>query len=213
MAIPDDVRLVAVSKFQPVEMIWEAYMAGQREFGESRPKELAEKHKELPKDIEWHMIGHLQTNKIKLIAPFVSMIQSVDSLRLAIAISDEAHRLGRVIDVLLEVHIADEDSKFGLSESELERLLSEGVFDKLPGINVRGLMGMATYTQNKDQISREFESLREMFDRFKAEYLPSMDTLSMGMSEDYSIAVKHGSNMVRIGSKIFGDRNTVPTVD
>ena len=207
MGIPVDVKLVVVSKFQSVESIREAYIAGQRVFGENRPQELAAKYEELPKDIEWHMIGHLQTNKVRLIAPFVSMIQSVDSLRLAETISKEAERIGRVVDVLFEVHIADEDSKFGWQPNELEETIKAGELGRLMGIRVRGLMGMATFTTNNEQISREFYGLHELYLRLKKLYLPEMDTLSMGMSDDYAIAINNGSNMVRIGSKIFGPRD------
>ena len=204
--IPGDVKLVVVSKFRSVENIMEAYAAGQRIFGENRPQEMAAKYGELPDDIEWHMIGHLQTNKVRLIVPFVSMIQSVDSLRLAQAISSEATRIGRVTDVLLEVHIAAEESKFGWLTRELEEALKAGDFDSLSGIRIRGLMGMATFTGDAGQISREFGGLHEFYLRVNELYLPGMDTLSMGMSDDYAIAIENGSSMVRIGSEIFGPR-------
>lgn len=203
-----DVKLVVVSKFHPVEVVMQAYEAGQRVFGESRPQEMAGKYEKMPKDIEWHMIGNLQTNKIRMIVPFVSMIHSVDSLKLAAAISNEAVKAGRVIDILFEVRIAAEDSKIGWDAADLEACIAAGEFDGMPGIRIEGLMGMATYTGDKEWISSEFRKLHDLYMRFKELYLPRMNTLSMGMSDDYDIAIKNGSTMVRIGSKIFGDRKT-----
>ena len=200
--------MVAVSKFHPAEALREAYDAGQRLFGESRPQEMAAKRAELPEDIEWHMIGHLQTNKVKTIIPFVSLIHSVDSPRLAEAIDREAARAERAsVDVLFAVHVAQEESKFGWSGDELERFLQERRLEALPHLRVRGLMGMASLTDDRAQIEREFETLRRTFDSFRERYLPQIDTLSMGMSGDYPAAVAHGATMVRVGSLIFGQRN------
>lgn len=205
-SIPIDVVMVAVSKFQPSEAIIEAYDIGQRVFGESRPQELLSKYNQLPKDIEWHMIGHLQTNKVKLIAPFIALVESVDSLRLAEAINAEAHRLERVIDVLLEVHVAQEETKSGFDAAELERLLKDGVLGSMRNMRVRGVMGMASLTTDKTLIREEFTTLRSIFDHIKAQYLPHVDVLSMGMSADYHTAIECGSTMIRIGSSIFADR-------
>lgn len=204
--LPAEVTLVAVSKFHPVEAIAEAYAAGQRIFGESRPQELTTKYNELPKDIEWHMIGHLQTNKVKYIAPFVSLIHSVDSLKLAEVIDEQAAKHGRVIDVLLQLHIAQEETKFGWDAAELEQILQDQTLQRLTHIRVRGLMGMASLTDHTAQVVREFAALHNVFIIFKAKYLPQMDVLSMGMSGDYPAAIEQGATMVRIGSTIFGDR-------
>lgn len=199
-SLPMGVELVAVSKFQPKESIERAYAVGQRIFGESRPQELAEKYQALPKDIEWHFIGHLQTNKVKTIIPFVSLIHSIDSVRLAEAVSAEALRVGRVVDVLLQVHIACEETKQGFSVDEIVQIIEQKQFNSLCGMRIAGLMGMATYTDNSEQIEREFRKLSEL----QAKY--GFRLLSMGMSEDYLIAIACGSNMVRIGSSIFGSR-------
>lgn len=204
--IPEGVTLVAVSKFHPAEAVREAYEAGQRVFGESRPQEMAAKYKALPEDIQWHMIGHLQTNKVKMIAPFVSLIHSVDSQKLAEVIDTQAKKYNRIIDVLLQVHIAREETKFGWNASELEYFLQNGGLSEMTHIRVRGLMGMATFTSNREQVEQEFEELSRTFDTLKEKYLPEMDTLSMGMSGDYLLAIQHGSNMIRIGSDIFGER-------
>lgn len=205
-SLPDGVVLVAVSKFQPESAIECAYRVGQRVFAESRPQELAVKYRELPKDIEWHMIGHLQTNKVRMIIPFVSLIHSVDSLRLAEVINQEAERCGRVVDVLLEVLVASEQSKFGWTPDELLKALDLRAFEQLSAIRIRGLMGMATFTDDMSRVSSEFDQLHSIFGRVKAEFLPDIDILSMGMSDDYQIAVDHGSTMVRVGSSIFGSR-------
>ncbi|MDE5945051.1 MAG: YggS family pyridoxal phosphate-dependent enzyme [Rikenella sp.] len=205
--LPAGVVLVAVSKFHPAEAVREAYEAGQRIFGESRPQELVAKHALLPDDIEWHMIGHLQTNKVKYIAPFVSLVHSVDSLRLAETIDREAARVGRAIDVLLEVRVAREETKFGWEAAELEHFLQDGSLTGLRNIRIRGLMGMASLTDDPEQVKREFASLRSFFERLRTEYLPEIDTLSMGMSGDYPTAIDQGATMVRIGSSIFGERN------
>lgn len=205
-ALPETVTLVAVSKFHPAEAVREAYDAGQRIFGESRPQEMVAKYETLPRDIEWHMIGHLQTNKVKYIVPFVSLIHSVDSWRLAEAIDREAAKAGRVIDVLLEVHIAREETKFGWDASELEHFLQDGSLTGLRNIRIRGLMGMASLTEDTAQVKREFARLHSVFTNFKERYLPQIDTLSMGMSGDYPTAIREGATMIRVGSSIFGDR-------
>lgn len=204
--LPVGVELVAVSKFHPAEALMEAYGAGQHIFGESRPQELAAKYRELPKDIEWHMIGHLQTNKVKYIVPFVSLIHSVDSLKLAETIDKEAAKAGRVIDVLLQLHIAQEETKFGWDAVELEQFLQKKTLIRLEHIRVRGLMGMASLTDDMSQVRDEFRTLRCAFEAFREKYLPGMDILSMGMSGDYPLAIEEGATMVRIGSSIFGAR-------
>lgn len=205
-----DCTLVAVSKTKPAEDILEAYGAGQRVFGENKVQELTDKEETLPKDIEWHMIGHLQRNKVKYIAGFVSLIHSVDSPRLLRAVNKEGKKADRVVPCLLQVHIAEEESKYGFDENEIIGLLDEGVLKELPFVQVKGLMGMATFTEDEDKIRREFKSLAALFDRLKARDLPEnvqMEILSMGMSGDYEIALDEGSNMVRVGSAIFGERN------
>jgi len=208
-SLPDGVTLVAVSKFHPVEAIFEAYNAGQRIFGESRVQELVAKQPLLPSDVEWHFIGTLQSNKVKYIAPFVSMIQSVDNLRLIEEISRQAIKCERTINVLIEVHIAEEASKHGFSPAECFQFFSEGIFGQYGNVCVCGLMGMATFTDNLERVSREFAVLRNLFEDIKA--LPAIDktqfrVLSMGMSDDYKTAIKQGSTMVRIGTSIFGNR-------
>ena len=206
-SLPEHVTLVAVSKTKPNADILEAYEAGQRVFGENYVQELVEKHDQLPKDIEWHFIGHLQSRKAKLIAPFVSLIHGVDSLKLLLEINKQAQKNNRVIDCLLQVHIADEETKFGLDESELEEILHFVHNDKneIKNIRIVGLMGMATFTEEQNQIKKEFESLKSLFDKFKTQN-PDFKTLSMGMSGDYELAISCGSTMVRIGSSIFGTR-------
>lgn len=202
-------QLVAVSKTKPVEMIQEAYDAGQLDFGENKVQELREKPELLPGDIRWHMIGHLQTNKVKYIAPFIHLIHAVDSLRLLEEIQKQAMKNQRIIHCLLQIHIAKEEHKFGLSEEELMVLLSGEVFKTLTNIKVTGLMGMATYTENEAQIRGEFRYLKSIFDRVADSYrLPNLEMkeLSMGMSDDYRIAMEEGSTMIRVGSKIFGPR-------
>jgi pyridoxal phosphate enzyme (YggS family) len=202
-------QLVAVSKTKPVEMIQEAYDAGQLDFGENKVQELREKPELLPGDIRWHMIGHLQTNKVKYIAPFIHLIHAVDSLRLLEEIQKQAVKNQRIIHCLLQIHIAKEEHKFGLSEEELMVLLSGEVFKTLTNIKVTGLMGMATYTENEAQIRSEFRYLKSIFDRVAdSDRLPNLElkVLSMGMSDDYRIAMEEGSTMIRVGSKIFGPR-------
>lgn len=207
-SLPEDVTLVAVSKTHPEEKIMEAYNAGQRIFGESKPQELRVKYDNLPKDIEWHFIGGLQTNKVKYIAPYVSLIHSADSARLLQVIQKEAARNGRTIDVLLEIHVAREESKQGWEIAELHEYLSSGEHKNLPNVRFRGVMGMATYTDDELQIRKEFTKLRDIFKDLKARFFTTedFDTMSMGMSGDYRIAIECGSNMVRIGSSLFGGR-------
>ncbi len=207
--IPGHVAIIAVSKRKPVEDIMQAYQAGHRIFGENRVRELIEKQALLPGDINWHMIGHLQTNKVKYIAGFVDMIHSVDSLKLALTIDREAGKTGRVIPVLLQVHIADEESKFGFSEDELNSLLDSQELSVLKNIRIDGLMGMATYTEDLEKIRLEFRYLGEVFSRAKNAYFAGSDhfrQISMGMSGDYEIAIEEGSTMIRVGTVIFGAR-------
>lgn len=207
--LPERVRLIAVSKTKPADYIQEAYDAGQRVFGENRPQEMAAKYQILPKDIEWHMIGQLQEKNVKYIADFVSLIHSVDSLKLLRKIDREAEKRGRVIACLLEFHIANEASKSGLTESEADELLGSEEYRNLRHVRIAGVMGIATYTEDRRQIQQEFHHLRQLFDRLKEKYFPEQGffrEISMGMSGDYQIAVEEGSTMVRIGSSIFGER-------
>lgn len=202
------ITLVAVSKTKPVEDILELYNLGHRDFGENYVQELVEKAAKLPKDIRWHFIGHLQSNKVKLIAPFVQLIHGVDSLKLLKEINKEAAKAGRVVDCLLQVYIAQEETKFGLSEEELEQLIREYINLNLEHVKICGLMGMASFTENSTQWQKEFRKLKEVFDSY-AELETSnfkIETLSMGMSSDYKIAAEEGSTMVRIGSLLFGER-------
>ena len=203
------VTLIAVSKTKSNDEILQAYHAGQRLFGENMVQELVEKFESLPKDIEWHLIGHLQTNKVKYIAPFISMIQSVDSLKLLQEIDKHAEKNKRVIDCLLQVYIADEETKYGLGFDELIELLRSEEFAGLQHVRIRGLMGIATNTENEKQLKEEFYELSTFFEGVKQSFFrkeSSFDTLSMGMSSDYKIAIENGSNMVRLGSTIFGQR-------
>ena len=206
--LPENCTLVAVSKTKPASFIQEAYSSGHKDFGENKVQELAQKAEDLPKDIRWHMIGHLQRNKVKYIAGFVHLIHGVDSLKLLKEINKQGQKADRVIDCLLQIHIAEEESKFGLSQEELEEILKEDLLSVLKNIRIRGLMGMATFTENEAQVKKEFGGLRVLFEALKNQSLPQvqMDTLSMGMSGDYPIALQEGSNMVRIGSAIFGAR-------
>ncbi|WP_296113732.1 YggS family pyridoxal phosphate-dependent enzyme [uncultured Alistipes sp.] len=206
-SLPEGVTLVAVSKTHPAEAIREAYDAGQRIFGESRPQELREKYEALPRDIEWHMIGHLQTNKVKYIAPFVALIHSVDSARLAETIQKEAAKCGRVIDILLEIHVAREETKSGWAFDELEAWIATSPFAALSDVRVRGVMGIATNTDDEAVVRRDFEELRRCFERLKPHFGPAFDTLSMGMSHDYPLAVACGATMVRVSTLIFGERD------
>ena len=202
-------RLVAVSKTHPPEKIKEAYDAGQRIFGENKVQELLWKQPLLPSDIEWHLIGHLQTNKVKQVVPFVSLIHSVDSLKLLEEINKQAKKINRNVDCLLQVFIAKEETKFGFDETELIELIQSGKIAELDSVRVIGLMGMATFTDNKDQVRNEFANLKKLFDKIKTMSLPSnifMQELSIGMSQDFEIAVEEGSTLVRIGTAIFGNR-------
>ena len=205
-----EVKLVAVSKFHPVEALQEAYDAGQRVFGESHVQELVAKEEVLPKDIEWHFIGHLQTNKVKYMASFVSLIHAVDSLKLLKEIDKQAQKCERTIDVLLQIHVAKEETKFGFTPEEVKEMLAEGAWRDCHHVRIVGLMAMATNTDNEEQIAQEFEEVKQLFDEVKADFFatePSFSELSMGMSGDYFIAQEHGSTMVRVGSLIFGMRN------
>lgn len=207
--LPPQTRLVAVSKFHPAEAIREAYDMGQRIFGESKVQELTGKYESLPKDIEWHFIGHLQTNKVKYIAPFVSMIHAADSFKLLCEIDKQAAKVNRVIPCLLEMHVAQEESKFGFTFEECRALLAEGEWKNLSHVSIVGIMGMASYTDDLHQIQQEFQSLSDFFKELKNSYFSGNSQfceLSMGMSHDYPEAVKRGSTLVRVGSKIFGDR-------
>lgn len=204
--LPEGVKLVAVSKFHPAERLQEAYDAGQRIFGESRPQEMAAKYEQLPADIEWHMIGHLQTNKVKMIAPFVAMISSVDSERLIEEIERQAARNNRTIEILLEAHVADEQTKSGWSPDELKAYVASGALAAMPHIRVRGLMTIATNTDNEGIVRRDFQHIRDLFEELKSHFDSNFDTLSIGMSDDYPIALEYGSTMVRIGTAIFGAR-------
>jgi len=204
--IPSHITLVAVSKTKPVELIKEAYEAGQKDFGENYAKELEEKEIQLPKDIRWHAIGHLQTNKVKYIAPFVHLIHAVDSLSLLEEINKRAYKSNRKIDCLLQIFIAKEETKFGFSIEECEALLQSEEFKNLRHIRILGLMGMASNTPDNDQIRNEFRSLKSFFDKLTAQNR-NISILSMGMSSDYKIAIEEGSTMIRIGSSIFGERN------
>lgn len=207
--LPQGVRLVAVSKYHPNEAILEAYNAGQRVFGESKVQEMVAKYEALPKDIEWHFIGHLQTNKIKYMASFVSLIHGVDSLKLLKEIDKQAAKAGRRVKCLLQIHIAQEETKFGFSPNECKEMLAQGEWKELKNIQLCGLMGMATNTDSIDQVRAEFSSLSSLFDELKSSFFAHDDAfceLSMGMSDDYPEAIEAGSTLVRVGSKIFGER-------
>lgn len=208
--LPQGTRLVAVSKFHPAEAVREAYDAGQRVFGESHVQEVMAKVDVLPRDIEWHFIGHLQTNKVKYLAPFVSLIHAVDSLRLLREIDKQAAKAGRTIRCLLELHVAQEESKYGFTPDELMQMLSDGEWRQLSHVQICGLMTMATFTDDTALIRREFRLARQTFDRAKTEFFAgeaAFSELSMGMSHDYPIAIGEGATLVRIGTRIFGERN------
>lgn len=208
-SLPQGVRLVAVSKFHPAEYVKEAYDAGQRVFGESREQELSRKVEMLPKDIEWHFIGHLQTNKVKYIAPYISMIEAVDSLKLLKEINKQAAKHDRVVKVLLELHIAAEETKYGLTLDACRALLEEGEWRSMEHVQICGLMMMASNTDDTEQIAREFETAARFFDEVKAKYFADDDAFcerSWGMSHDYPIAIQHGATLVRVGTAIFGPR-------
>ncbi|HSD07044.1 YggS family pyridoxal phosphate-dependent enzyme [Flavobacterium sp.] len=219
-SLPEHVTLVAVSKTKPVSDLMEAYNAGQRIFGENKIQEMVDKWEQMPKDIQWHMIGHVQTNKVKYMAPFVSLIHGVDSLKLLEEINKQAKKNNRTIDCLLQIYIAEEESKFGLDEEELSTLLTSPIFQEMKNVRIVGLMGMATFTENQNQIKKEFTHLKSIFDKLhrrdghRRDGLQSVSTttnvdlqiISMGMSGDYQLAISCGSTMVRIGSSIFGGR-------
>ena len=207
--LPEGVRLVAVSKFHPNEAIEEAYKVGQRIFGESREQELSTKYETLPKDIEWHFIGHLQTNKVKYIAPYIAMIHAVDSYKLLAEIDKQAAKYNRVIPCLLEIHIAQEESKYGFTFDTCRQMLEEGGWKQLRHVCIAGVMGMGTNTDDEKEVEKEFRSLADFFQSLKQDYFSQTDSfkeISMGMSHDYHIAIKCGTTLVRVGSKIFGER-------
>lgn len=207
--LPSHVRLVAVSKFHPIEALQEAYDGSQRIFGESRVQEMTQKYETLPKDIEWHFIGHLQTNKIKYMAPYVAMIHGVDSFKLLCEINKQAAKVGRQIPCLLQIHIAQEETKFGFSFDECKEMLCQGEWKKLTNVALCGVMGMATNTDDEEQIKQEFQSLGCFFNELKQEFFAQDERfkeISMGMSDDYPLAIEAGSTLVRVGSRIFGER-------
>ena len=206
---PTHTKLITVSKTHPPERVMELYLQGQRIFGENRVQELTAKYEALPKDIEWHLIGHLQTNKVKYIAPFVTCIQSVDSWKLLEEIDKQAAKHGRVVDCLLQFHIAEEETKFGLDEAEAAELLQSPEFKTLASVRITGVMGMATFTDDHEQVRREFRHLKQIFENLKARFFQNQDSfkeISMGMSGDYEMAVEEGSTMVRVGTLLFGAR-------
>lgn len=208
--LPESVRLVAISKTKPNEAILEAYEAGQRGFGENRVQELTQKYEELPKDIEWHMVGHLQSNKVKYIAPFVHLIHGVDKTKLINEINKQAKKNNRVIDVLLQFHIAEEETKFGFNYEEAQEMLKNPKFKEYENVRICGVMGMATFTDNEKQIKKEFNQLAQFFQQLKSNYFKDSEyfkEISMGMTNDYKIAIEEGATLVRIGSLIFGKRN------
>lgn len=208
--IPPNVTLVAVSKTKPIELILEAYQSNHKIFGENKVQELIAKYEALPKDIEWHLIGHLQSNKVKFIASFITLIHSVDSFKLLVEINKEAKKNNRIINCLLQIYIAKEDTKFGLSETEAIELLKNSEFTTMHNINIVGLMGMASNTDNIDIVKNEFKSLKLFFEKLKLEFKPNFNLnlqhISMGMSSDYKIAIEEGSTMIRVGSSLFGER-------
>jgi pyridoxal phosphate enzyme (YggS family) len=205
-SLPKNITLVAVSKTKPVSSLLQAYDAGQRVFGENKIQEMASKWEEMPKDIQWHMIGHVQTNKVKYMAPFVDLIHTVDSLKLLREINKQAAKHDRVINCLLQIKIAEEEHKFGLDHQDALQLLGKDIQATLPHVSIVGLMGMASFTENKIQIETEFKKLSTLHQNFVKQH-PQLTVLSMGMSSDYTLALDHGSTMVRIGSSIFGARN------
>lgn len=207
--LPDGVELVAVSKFHPVEALKEAYDAGQRIFGESRVQEISQKRLLMPDDVQWHFIGHLQTNKVRQLVPYISLVHSVDSMKLLETINAESVRIGRVVDVLLQLHVAQEETKFGFTCEDCVDLVDEGVLGRLPNVRVCGVMGMATNTDDMGKVREEFKSIKNVFDTLKQRYFadkPYFKEISMGMSDDYHIAMEEGSTLVRIGTTIFGSR-------
>jgi pyridoxal phosphate enzyme (YggS family) len=207
--LSENITLIAVSKTKPIDAILEAYEAGQRDFGENKVQELVEKFEKLPKDINWHMIGHLQSNKIKYIAPFIHLIHGVDSLKLLVEIDKNGRKINRKIPCLLQFHIAQEETKFGFDWNEILVFLESETFKQLTFVDIKGVMGMASFTDNNMQIQKEFSELKTIFDNLKRDYFQDNEDfkiISMGMSNDYKIAIEEGSNMVRIGSSIFGSR-------
>jgi PLP dependent protein len=208
-SLPPDVKLIAVTKTHPVQKLMEVYSAGHKIFGENKVQEMCDKYEQLPKDIQWHLIGHLQTNKVKYIASFVSLIHSVDSLKLLQEIDKQALKNNRIIHCLLQMYIASEETKFGLSFAEAGELMNSSQLKELKNIKITGLMGMASNTSDENQIRMEFRSLKSFFDQYRQHLTPNVELsiLSMGMSSDYKMAIAEGSNMVRIGSSIFGERN------
>lgn len=209
-SIPEHVKLVAVSKTKPIEDLMEAYEAGHKILGENKAQELKEKQPQMPSDVEWHFIGHMQTNKVKYIAPFVSLIHSVDRFKVLKEINKQAKKNERVIPCLLQFHIAEEDTKFGFDWEEVKEMLESEAFSLLENIKISGVMAMATFTEDKDQIRREFKQLKDYYDRLRKEYFSGsgdFKEISMGMTNDYQIAIEEGSTMIRVGSAIFGARN------
>ena len=207
--VPEGVTLVAVSKTKPISDIQEAYDAGQRVFGENYPQEMRDKHEALPKDIQWHFIGHLQTNKIKYIIPYVTLIHSIDTANLLEAVNKEAKKHERMVDCLLQFHIAQEETKFGLDLNETRELLDSDAFKQMKNVRICGVMGMGTFTDDMEEVRKEFKHLKAIFDTLKKDYFadqPQFKELSMGMSEDYPIAIEEGATLIRVGSKIFGAR-------
>ncbi len=204
--LPEQVTLVAVSKTKPISYLMEAYQAGQRIFGENKIQEMAEKHKQMPKDIQWHMIGHVQRNKVKYMASFVSLIHGVENFKTLKEINKQAKKYNRIIDCLLQIKIASEDSKFGMSASDASDILESNEFSELKNMKVVGVMGMATFTENREQIKKEFIQLKSSFIHLKSLH-PELEIISMGMSGDYQLAIACGSTMIRVGSSIFGERN------
>ncbi|WP_372933181.1 YggS family pyridoxal phosphate-dependent enzyme [Mariniphaga sediminis] len=212
--LPAGVKLVAVSKTKPIEVIQDAYQTGHKIFGENKAQELTQKHEVLPKDIEWHFIGHLQSNKTKYIAPFVNMIHGIDSFKILKTVNKEARKNNRVIPCLLQFHIAQESTKFGFSEEEAREMLESETFAAMKNVTIAGVMGMATFTDDEQQVRNEFKSLKSIFEKLKNNYFPNepqFKEVSMGMSDDYSVAVEEGSTIVRIGSIIFGARQIKTT--
>ncbi|MFA6923350.1 MAG: YggS family pyridoxal phosphate-dependent enzyme [Bacteroidales bacterium] len=210
LQIPGNVKLIVVSKTKSIKEITEVYDSGHKIFGENKVQELVEKHTQLPQDIEWHFIGHLQTNKVKQIAPFVNLIHGIDSMKLLFEVDKEAKKNNRIIDCLLQFHIATEDTKFGFNYYEVEELLSSMAYRESKNIRLTGVMGMATFTSDKDLIQKEFKELKRYFDNLKTSYFANSNhfkEISAGMSDDFQIAIEEGSTMVRIGTAIFGERN------
>lgn len=207
--LSQNIKLIAVSKTKPIESILEAYNSGQKAFGENKVQELVNKYEQLPKDIEWNLIGHLQSNKVKYIIPFVHLIHSIDSESLLLEVNKQAAKFNKIQQVLLQISIADEETKFGLDQNDLLKIIDKYISNDYPNITIVGLMGMATFTENEEKIANEFAGLKKLFDQVKLGYFKnqvSFNELSIGMSSDYEIAIKEGSTMIRVGSNIFGSR-------